>query len=188
LKRLGVVFVAALALAAPASGTESTIYPGVGIGKVKLGMTKAQVERALGKPDLVNAREGAYTEYAWAFATWTVGFIHGRAVQVATTLASQRTPDRVGPGSTWQQLARAYPRGICTQNNSTTTGGLVELLVPHKGGTQTIYYVRQAKGFGNDNAWHVAEVHVRTSWMPLPEFQTTWNSHCSSDWQTSAHP
>ena len=44
-----VAVVAACALVPSASATESTIYPGVGIGKVKLGMTRAQVVRVLGK-------------------------------------------------------------------------------------------------------------------------------------------
>jgi hypothetical protein len=39
-------------LASGASAVESTIFPGVEIGKVKLGMTKAQVEWVLGSSPL----------------------------------------------------------------------------------------------------------------------------------------
>jgi hypothetical protein len=188
MKRCLVVCALLLAFVPTAAATEATIYPGVGIGNVKLGMTKAQVERFLGKPDLVNAREGAYTEYAWSFATWSVGFIHGRAVQVATTLTSQRTPDGVGPGSSWQKLVTSYPHSVCTPNSSPAHGGLVEILVPHKGDTQTIFFVRQGRTYSTENEWHVAEVWVRTRWKALPEFQPSWNIHCSAGWQTSDKP
>ena len=42
--RAALVIVAAAILAADAAATESTIYPGVRIGKVRLGMTLAQVK------------------------------------------------------------------------------------------------------------------------------------------------
>jgi len=120
LKRL-VVAAAAIAvagtLAARAAAIELTITPGVGIGKVKLGMTKAQVERVLGRDRIVNAREGAYTELAWNYATFTVGFVRGRAVQISTSLANQLTKKKMGVGTTWLQLMRAYPGGQCTWNS-----------------------------------------------------------------------
>jgi hypothetical protein len=65
----GVVVTVALATAGGASATESTIYPGVGIGKVKLGMTQAQVVRVLGKDYLVNKRTSTSVELAWNFAS-----------------------------------------------------------------------------------------------------------------------
>ena len=82
-----VVAAAAIAgtVATAASAIELTIHPGVGIGKVKLGMTQAQVQRVLGRDSFVNAREGTYTELAWDFASWTVGFKGRRAVQVSTS-------------------------------------------------------------------------------------------------------
>ena len=59
-------------IGAGASATESTIYPGVGIGKVELGMTRAQVERTLGKDAIVNSQATfagtRYVELAWNFA------------------------------------------------------------------------------------------------------------------------
>jgi hypothetical protein len=102
-----------------ASAIELTIHPGVGIGKVRLGMTKAQAVRALGRDHFVNERQGAYTELAWDFGTWTVGFQRGRVVQVSTSLASQRTKKGVAPGrTTWRALMRAYPGGRCAYNGS----------------------------------------------------------------------
>jgi hypothetical protein len=91
--------VAAASLASGASALESTIIRGVGIGKVKVGMTRAQVERILGKDSLVNDREQVGTapdmELGWNFSSWTVGFLKQRGTyrvaQVGTTLRGQRT-------------------------------------------------------------------------------------------------
>jgi hypothetical protein len=64
---------------------ESTIYPGVGIGQVKLGMTKAQVQRVLGGDAIVDDRDTVgghtYLQLGWNFDSWTIGFLlqHGRS-------------------------------------------------------------------------------------------------------------
>jgi hypothetical protein len=114
----------ALVLAHAAS---ATIYPGVGIGKVTLGMTRAQVERALGKDSLVNSRAiiggTQYVELAWDFASWTVAFARTgsvlSAVQVGTTLRTQRTAAHVGTGTLWRALVRAHPHGAHSGTHST---------------------------------------------------------------------
>jgi len=72
--------VAALVVASTASATESTIYPGVGIGKVKLGMSRAQVVHALGKDYLVDERREGFLELGWNFGSWTVAMKQGRVV------------------------------------------------------------------------------------------------------------
>jgi hypothetical protein len=62
-----------------------------------------------------------------------------------------------------------------------------ELLVAHKSGTQTIYvgYFTYPSVFtgGGSKSWHLNEVHVRTRWMPLPEF-AKGRSTCKSTWRT----
>ncbi len=179
---------AALVLVPAASGIESTIYPGVGIGKVRLGMTKAQAERMLGRNPLQNAQEGAYTEFAWDFATWTVGFEHGRAVQIATTLASQRTKQGIGVGTTWRALMRAYPGGRCTWNIQGTPSipraFWPEYLVGRRGGSQTLYVFKPVV---NGATPVVDEVVVRTNFRPLREFQPNW-FRCTRDWRHARIP
>jgi hypothetical protein len=176
-----------------ASAVESTIYPGVGIGKVKLGMTPAQVERSLGRYRYVNERDGRHLSVGWGFGVWTVDFVGKRVVQVATTLRTQRTPTGVGPGASWRRLVRAYPHGVCTFTIS-GSWGLVEYLVPHKGGTQTVYLVPQPReeyGGVPDRIvgkWRVSEVHVRTPFVQLPEFAPSWKPSCKEDWRTSDAP
>jgi hypothetical protein len=182
------VVVATCALVPSASATESTIYPGVGIGKVKLGMTRAQVARVLGKDYIFNGRTATSVELAWDFGSWTVTFSRSRAVQVAVTVPRQKTPAGVGPGSTWHELVVAYPNGVCTANSSLAHGGLAEYLVAHRGGTQTIYYVRQPRRSSPGTPWYVAEVRVRTPWMRLPEFAPSWTAHCGRNWRTTVSP
>jgi hypothetical protein len=179
----------ALALVPVAAGSELTIYPGVGIGKLKLGMTKSQVRHVLGRDALVNAREGAYTEYAWDFATWTVGFEQGHAVQIATTLASQRTTKRIGPGSTWPRVVRAYPGGRCAWNArpnfNSPAAEWPEYLVGHRGGTQTLFVFKPQT---NNEPSVLNEVVVRTRFHPLSEFAASWPATCRGEWKHDAVP
>ncbi len=186
------IFVAGGLVASTASATESTIYPGVGIGKIRLGMTQGQVERVLGKDFLVNARTTNYRELGWDFSTWTVSFVGKRVVQVATTLQSQKTSKGVGPWTRWRVLVRAYPHGLCTHFiDWNRMRGYAEYLVPHKGGTQTIYILPQPRPhFGSTETppWRVSEVHVRTRFKPLPEFAPKYQGRCSAGWQNRDYP
>jgi len=189
------VALAAAFVVSGASATESTIYPGVGIGKVKLGMTRAQVVRALGKDYLLNESGSSYTELGWNFSSWTVRLRDGRAVEVGTVLHSQRTTKRVGPGTLWLKLVKAYPGGACTFKDVPAgmgDSGVLEYLVGHKGGTQTLftlhgwppraYYAPTAKTF------FVISVAVRTRYEALPEFARDYSYRCRDGWQSSPLP
>src|SRR5580765_3963970 len=110
---LGLLVIAGV-VTSGASALEETINPGVGIGKVKLGMTKAQVVRALGKDYVVNESGASFTELGWNFSSWSVRLRGGRAVEVGTLLQSQKTTKRVGPGTFWLKLVKAYAGGART--------------------------------------------------------------------------
>jgi hypothetical protein len=107
-----VAVVASAFLVGVASATESTIYPGAGIGKVRLGMTLTQVKKALGPPQTVNKRAQIrghqYTEYGWNFSTLWVGFLNTKGVLhtvlVGTGLRSQKTPHGDGVGTRIETL------------------------------------------------------------------------------------
>jgi hypothetical protein len=209
--RRGVCVLAAavgLTLTAGASAIESTIYPGVGIGKVRLGMTRAQVERLLGRDAIVNGRATIaateYVELAWNFATWTVAFAQTRSglrvVQVGTTAHGQRTPTRIGIGTLWRPLVRAYPHGLCAFGNSLglpkptpdrfRMGVYLEYLVPHAGGTQTIYVLQDvfSEKLQQVNGYRVLEVHVRSAFVPLEEFKPDSRSRCRTGWEDTDVP
>jgi hypothetical protein len=191
MKRALLIAASAFVFVPSAAGVESTIYPGVGMGKIKLGMTKEQVERRLGSSHLLNAQDGAYTEWAWNFASWTVGFQGGRTVQISTTVRAQRTSKGIGPGTRASKLGRAYPGGRCTHAaalGSTTPLGApqfwpsygTEYLVARKGGGQTIFVLHREKIETPDKPFHfsnyqvVTDVYVRIAYKTLPEFAPDW--------------
>jgi hypothetical protein len=191
---LGILIVAGV-VASGAGAIEETIYPGVGIGKVQLGMTRAQVLRALGKDYVVNKTGSSYTELGWNFSSWTVRLRDGRTVEVGTVLRNQRTTKRVGPGTFWLKLVKAYPGGACTFTDANPGFGAyapLEYLVAHKGGTQTLftlhawppraYYASSAKTF------FVVSVAVRTRYEALPEFARDFPYRCRDGWQSTELP
>jgi hypothetical protein len=171
------------------------------MGKVKLGMTKAQVTRALGSDSLVNDRatyDGKqYVELGWNFGSWSVAFGRTgstlRVVQVSTTLRSQKTPARVGMGTQWRPLVRAYPGGVCAFGNSIGLpqdgvmdryGSFLEYLVPHSGGTQTIFMLK----LGDDHRYRVFEAHVRKPFTALGEFGRDSPFRCRPGWEITDVP
>jgi hypothetical protein len=185
----GVATFVTLAAVSGASAGESTIYPGVGIGKVKLGMSEAQVKRALGSSYSVDVRKPGYLELGWNFASWSVGFRKGRAVLVSTTVRGQRTSTGAGPGALWPEVMRAYPGGRCTFV-FTNYFWRAEYLVPHSGGTQTLFVFKDVydEAKGQTTGYVVTEATVRTPYTPLPEFQPGWRDGCAAGWAKATIP
>jgi hypothetical protein len=184
----GVATVVTFAAVGGASASESTIYPGVGIGKVKLGMTVVQVKHALGSGDLVDVRKPGYLELGWNFASWTVGFQKSRAVLVSTTVHGQKTTTGAGPGAAWPRVVHAYPGGRCTFQLVNYTWRL-EYLVPHRGGSQTLFVFREIfDDTGDVDAYQVVEAVVRTPYEPLPEFAPGWHDQCAAGWAQAKVP
>jgi hypothetical protein len=111
----------ALALVSPASADQELVRHRLAIGQIRLGMSVPQVRRLLGTPRAVTREQrgrNVYTEYDWDYGWWTVGFAKPpggsfRAVMVGTVQRSQRTPERLGAGSTRAQLADRLPGTRC---------------------------------------------------------------------------
>jgi len=173
----------AAVLAGPASATESTIYPGIGIGKIRLGMTRTQVAKTLGPSTTVDEHSrvsGApYKQVGWPFSAWSVGFLRGRVVFVSTTLRTQRTPGGIGQGTTAQKLLKAYPNGLCGLKHA------LLYLVTQPSGTQTIFrfgwtYERLPSGLTR-RVTRVDEVWVRTRFRPIEEFAP--ENRCPDGWE-----
>ena len=122
IRRAAVAAVAVAALAtAPATAAperKALIVPGQQIGKVRLGMTFAQVTRALGRPTVVNRQVrtglGRYVEYDWGWGEWTVGFSgrgsSSRVSLIGTALQRERTREGVGVGSRRARVISVYRR------------------------------------------------------------------------------
>ena len=194
-------------LAVSAAATEVTIRPGVGIGKVNLGMSVTEVKWALGDGAIVNDRKTfggmQYIELAWNFSEWSIDFVKRgtvyRAVQIGTTLRKQRMPNGVGPGTPWLDLVRLYPHGLCSAGGNALglpsatwkMGQYLEFLVPHKGGTQTIFVLRGIYNRKKRPAlrnYVVMQVQVRVPEWPLSEFAPNSASRCASGWEKTRTP
>jgi hypothetical protein len=174
--RWGAAFVfIALALAASASGStqrDALIRPGVGIGKVRLGMTLAQVRAAWGRPQAVTVRTqkrgGRVVELQYDFAAYvaTLSGIprHERVVAVGTTLAKERLPQGVGVGSPERRLQRVF------------RGELHCEIVPISPGATVIFAsARRRCTLGDRHGRHT----VFTSGLHL---RYPWDAHPVADW------
>lgn len=120
--RVASACLAALALAGVAAAADSPdvqqrIVPGQSIGKVKLGMSVAQVKKALGAPEAVISREkGPFgrvrIEYAWDFTQWRITFevFRGRseAVSIRSSIRTERTKEGIGYGTLASRVEKAY--------------------------------------------------------------------------------
>jgi hypothetical protein len=109
------------ASAGAASSEQRLIRPAIGIGKLRLGMTEAEVRRTMGRPRFVVNRRAAFgfrsVEYQYGLAEYTVRLFGRarrlRAVRVGTTLVRERTPRGLGVGSLERTVLRAYPSMRC---------------------------------------------------------------------------
>jgi hypothetical protein len=149
-----VLLVGGVAVASSASGAPERSVPiriGVGIGPVNLGMTGAQVYRALGRPRTVVERRTIggrpYVEFEYGYGLWSVGFLgrkgQRRVVLVLTALPRHRTPQGLGVNTPMRQVERQLRdarRRLCdsrgTWINWYVRRGSTELVF-HPGGNPT---------------------------------------------------
>jgi hypothetical protein len=110
-----IVFAMLAAGASAAPGDGDRIRHGAGIGKLRLGMTYAEVRKILGGPQTVDRREQLsggrrYLEFSWDFGWWTVGFMgrpnRMRVVSIQTLSRRERTVEGLGVGSRERMLRR----------------------------------------------------------------------------------
>jgi hypothetical protein len=107
-----------LALATAAGATtqrDALVRPGIGIGKVRLGMSLKQVRAAWGRPQATiesQERGARRLELQYDFAAYVVALLgeprQERVVGVGTTLAKERTAQGLGVGSLERRLQRAF--------------------------------------------------------------------------------
>jgi hypothetical protein len=143
----------ALVLVSAAAGRDTRIRPGQGIGKVDLGMTQAQVRRALGPHDQGWSEQRGlaerYLELVWDRGPdqmFTVGFLGRpgrlRVVTMWTTQRRERTPAGFGPGSSRRELLRRV-RGLrCFDVYRRDGSGHIvrsELVLGRRGGPETVF-------------------------------------------------
>ena len=172
----------ALALVASASGStqrDALIRPGVGIGKVRLGMTLAQVRAAWGRPQAFTIRTqkrgGRILELQYDFAAYTVSLAgllgRERVIAVGTTLAKERLRQGIGVGSPERRLQRIF-RG--------------ELRCEH---LSVVYMPRSSIPVLSQNERHCtlgAGDRPQTDFTSRIRLQTAWDQHRPEDWSRLA--
>jgi hypothetical protein len=190
--RIGLAAAGLAAVLVAASAThaaETLVRPGKGIGGVSIGMSLAQVKRALGKPTLVNERialgfGNEYLEYDWGHGRWTVG-LQGRpgalrVVKVATTLNRQRSRQGLGSGSRIRDILRVYPYATCSSWAGLGTNSSMGtwVTIHHPNGARTIFVVYH-EGVPNPPPGRVVEVRVQQPAAGLAERR----DGCGPDWR-----
>jgi hypothetical protein len=175
---LGLSLVAVLG-ASPAGTSparDTLIRPGVGIGKVRLGMTAAQAKRAMGRPHDTGWSERRdfgqrYLELVWDSGpedSFAVGLLGSgdrlRVVSMWTTRPSERVPAGVGPGSSRQKVLGTL-HGLRCQDvyRRDGSGHLVrtELVLGSSRGPQTVFVPGNWRFYDRDTGKFIAYVIVR---------------------------
>jgi hypothetical protein len=113
---LALIVVAATATGAAAvPERDDRVRHGLGIGRVTLGMTYAEVRKILGGPQTVDKQERLrdgrrYIEFSWDFGWWTVGFMGRpgklRVASIQTLNRDERTVEGLGVGSLERSVRR----------------------------------------------------------------------------------
>ena len=175
------------AFAAPAAAgpaRDAVVRPGVSVGKIRLGMTEAQLRRAMGAPDYVLRKRGSFGRSTVQFqygprSEWTVDLTGPRAamrvVSVTTFLRSQRLPNGFGPGTRELAIRKAYGRRlVCPRWPTYVFQGVTFVkahtrtcTLPGPSGAATIFVSTMTGGYMKaadiDEHARVLEVGVRTA-------------------------
>lgn len=169
------VGVAALLLVPAAGARDALIRPGKGIGEVDLGMTLAQVKRAMGRHDTGWSEQrglgGRYLELVWDRGpedTFTVGMLGRpgalRVVSVWTTRRGERTTTGWGPGSSRAELVRKV-RGLRCHTVWRRDGSghivRIEYILGRVGGPETVFVPGLNRFRTRDTTKTIAYVIVR---------------------------
>jgi hypothetical protein len=173
---------AGLALAASASAStqrDTLIRPGVAIGKVRLGMTLAQVHTAWGRPQAVTIRTqdrgGRILELQYDFAAYTATLSglpkRERVIAVGTTLAKERLRQGLGVGSLERRLQRTFRGELrCERLN-------------------IVYMPRSSIPVLSQNERHCTLGYKdgpQTDFTSRIRLQTAWDQHRPEDWSRLA--
>lgn len=174
MKRLPLLLlVVPLVLVPAAAGRDALIRPGKGIGKVDLGMTLAQVKKAMGRHDTGWSEQRGlgrrYLELSWDsgpenyFAVGLLGRPGALRVVSVFTTRPVETLRGIGPGATVTKLKRTI-RGLRCRTVWPVGGGTIvqtEYYLGARNGPQTIFVPGKWRFYRSNPAGRVAYVVVR---------------------------
>ena len=174
MRRLLLIAPVALVLVPSAAGRDALIRPGNGIGRIDLGMTLAQVKRALGPHDQGWSESRGlgqrYLELSWDsgpadyFAVALLGRPGRLRVGSVTTTRPAESLRGVGPGATLAKLKRTF-RGLRCRTVWPAGGGTIiqtEYWLGARNGPQTIFVPGKWRFYRTNPAGRVAYVMVRS--------------------------
>ena len=110
-------------MAVCASGVAQQVVPGASLGKIKLGMSTAQVKKIMGtKPTAEGAIDSSTQEMVWVGKTRTepgfrrreffsVFLRRGKVVQIEASSPVYKTESGLSSDSTWRQFVSEFPGG-----------------------------------------------------------------------------
>lgn len=183
------LLVAVIAVGTAAAATphvQQRIVPGVSIGKIKMGMTLAEVRKVLGAPESVITEEQRgfgrlYREYSWNLTEWRIGFDvqrgRARVVTIGTSTRAERTAEAIGPGTPQARLGklRGYPcRTVWVPNTRSVIGSWC--IGRAANGARTVFAIgsrcKVPRAYGmcrqNEYVHEVREVRLFAAGQPLP--------------------
>jgi hypothetical protein len=170
--------------ASAAPERDALIRPGVGIGKVRLGMTLAQVRAALGPHTLVNKRQRLgfgqqYLELDWDYGQWLVGLIgrpnRMRVVRIGTLKRTERTARGVGIGTRIQQVRRVFPNARCL------TYSRSRMEIRHRNGSRTRFFIETDPARYLSAPFVVYDIWIDTPNAPRLEAEAR-SVPCPAEW------
>ena len=156
-----------------AGAADARIRVGEEIGGVRLGMTRAQVERVLGKPLGIEQVKGSFGARSlvlhFGYGAYDVelrGRGEPRVVRIVTGLRSERTPEGIGVGSNEVELLKTLKPSCSPPRQRLTSRGAFFGYLPRScslrsGRAETTFSVRQRRRFGGVDRWvsRTAEVY-----------------------------
>jgi hypothetical protein len=183
---LAAALVAAAASARAAADRDGQIRPSIGIGQIRLGMTLAQVRRALGPPHVLNRRirlgfGREHREYVWNWFEWSVAFRGApgrlRAVRITTTRRNHRYRG-IGVGSRMRDLVRVFPTATCRGYSHAER----HVVVRTPGGRELRFRIFEPQTPAGPI--RVTDVIVQEALPPLGvQVRGHWNVPCTPTWR-----
>lgn len=143
----------AIGVFASTSPAPAEISPFRAVGPIELGMTRASVERVLGRPEATAYRvrllgqrtRSQYIEYEYLMGRWTIGFegLRGnqRVVKVEYSGTRHRISARLRVGSRIRDIVREFPDAVCEDRVRGSVGRRTIVVDDRRSGRRMLFHI-----------------------------------------------